>query len=45
MEKIGEEDIIFDERPVTLKNEKYEYTNKKYRVEKVKLENEKIIYQ
>lgn len=45
MEQILEQDIIFNERPITLKNEKYDKTSKKLRVEKVNLENEKVTIQ
>lgn len=45
MEKIIEVEIIFDECPVKLQNEKYEKTRKNSRVENVNLENENIIDQ
>lgn len=42
-DQIAKEDIIFCECPATLQNAKYDKTNKKLRVKKVKLENENII--
>lgn len=45
MDKIIEEDIIFYERPLTLQNEKYDKSTKELRVEKVKVENKRIIHE
>ena len=45
MEKIAEEDIIFDEGPLTLEYEKFDKSNKNLRVEKVEVENKNIINQ